>query len=91
MGNDFLGAVPDPYPVWTDLPFSGVPWPFYVRNAKNVVLRDSTIVWENAEGFWQPEIVKCENAEVTVERVKKINPPVLSDQPGNGGNGDVGV
>ena len=82
MGNDFLPAVPDPYPVWTDLPFSGVPWPFYVRNAQNVVLRDSTIVWKNAEGFWQPEIVKCENATVSVERVKTVNPPLLSDQPG---------
>jgi hypothetical protein len=84
MGEDFLAAVPDPYPVWTDLPFSGVPWPFYVRNAQSVVLRDSSIVWENAEGSWQPEIVKCENADVTVERVKKVNSPVFSEK-----NGDV--
>ncbi len=82
MGKDFLQAVPDPYPVWSDLPFSGVPWPFYVRNAKNVVLRDSTIVWENAEGFWQPEIAQCENAAVSVEHVKTVNPPARPDQPG---------
>lgn len=74
MGTDFLEQVPDPYPTWSDLPYSGVPWPFYVRNAKDVVIRDSRIEWaDECSGAWQPEIVKCENANVTVERVVKVN------------------
>lgn len=75
MGTDFLEKVPDPYPVWSDLPFSGVPWPFYVRNAEDVVIRDSRIEWSDCDGAWQSEIAKCENANVTVERVAKVNPP----------------
>lgn len=75
MGTDFLSQVPDPYPVWSDLPFSGIPYPFYVRNARDVVIRDSTVVWENATGAWQAEIARRENAAVTVERVRTVNPP----------------
>ncbi len=79
MGTDFLKKVPDPYPTWSDLPYSGIPWPFYVRNADNVRIVNSTIAWENATGSWQPEIFRAENANVTVENVQKLNSPPEED------------
>ncbi|MBQ7652013.1 MAG: right-handed parallel beta-helix repeat-containing protein [Victivallales bacterium] len=72
MGTDFLEKVPDPYPLWTDLPFSGTPWPFYVRNAEHIVMKDVTVKFENAEGAWQREPVRRENATVLTERVEVI-------------------
>lgn len=75
MGTDFLEKVPDPYPTWSDLPFSGVPWPFYIRNAKDIVFRDSTVEWGDITGSWQPEVVRCENAVVTQENITAKNAP----------------
>ena len=75
MGTDFLEKVPEPYTVWSDLPYSGVPWPFYVRNAEDVVIRDSRFEWVDCDGAWQPGPVKCENANVKQERIALVNPP----------------
>ncbi len=75
MGADFLLKVPDPYPLWTDLPYSGLPWPFFVRRAENIMIRDSTIEWKDADGCWQKEIVRTENAHVTLRNVEMRNPP----------------
>ena len=75
MGDDFLEKVPDPYPLWCDLPYSGIPYPFFIRHAENIVIRNSTFAWQNASGFWQSDIVKCENANVTLENNRKINYP----------------
>lgn len=75
MGDDFLEKVPDPYPLWCDLPYSGIPYPFFIRHAENIVIRNSTFAWQNASGVWQSDIVKTENANVTLENNRKINPP----------------
>ena len=75
MGADFLPAPPDPYPIWSDLDYSGVPWPFFIRHAKDVVIRDCVVEWQNATGAWQADIAKCDDANISVECVKKINSP----------------
>ncbi len=75
MGTDFLFRVPDPYPTWTDLPYAGLPWPFFVRHACNIVIRDSTIEWKDAKGSWQSEIVKTDDAHVSLRNVGVLNPP----------------
>lgn len=75
MGSDFLEKVPNPYPLWSDLPFSGLPWPFFVRHARNLIIRDTTIAWENATGCWQSQIVKAEDAQVSLHQVETRNPP----------------
>ncbi|MBO4512566.1 MAG: DUF4434 domain-containing protein, partial [Victivallales bacterium] len=79
MGGDFLKEVPDPYPLWSDLPYSGLPWPFFVRNADDVRICDSTFAWEDAEGCWQPEVFRSENATVTIENVRTVNTPPEED------------
>lgn len=75
MGTDFLKQVPDPYPLWSDLPFSGLPWPFFVRNADNIRIADSTFAWENAEGCWQPDVFMAENANVVLDNIRLLNQP----------------
>ncbi len=75
MGEDFLAQVPDPYPVWSDLPWSGLPWPFYLRHARGVTFRNCTVTWQDATGHWQPEAVRCEDAEVAVQDIRCVNPP----------------
>ncbi|MBR6373525.1 MAG: GNAT family N-acetyltransferase, partial [Victivallales bacterium] len=75
MGTDFLEKVPEPYPTWSDLPWSGIPWPFFARHAKRIILRDSTIEWRNATGDWQPEIVKCDKANASLRNVESLNFP----------------
>ena len=78
MGEDFLAQVPDPYPVWSDLPWSGLPWPFYLRHARGVIFRNCTVTWQDATGHWQPEAVRCEDAEVAVQDIRLVNPPQAS-------------
>jgi hypothetical protein len=75
MGADFLLKVPEPYPIWTDLPYSGLPWPFFVRHAEHITIRDSTVEWKNASGCWQNELVKTEDAHVSLRNVEALNPP----------------
>ena len=53
MDADFLDAVPEPYPVWNDLMFSGIPWAIYARHVRSLTVRDSTFRWINATGAWQ--------------------------------------
>ena len=53
MRTDFLDAVPEPYPIWNDLAFSGIPWAIYARSVKTLAVRDSTFRWRNAAGARQ--------------------------------------
>ena len=62
MGDGFRQQVPEPYPVWTDMPFDGLPWPFFLRHAGDFTLRDSCIRWQHATGSWMPEIVRAEHS-----------------------------
>ncbi len=79
MGPDFVKEVPEPYPLWSDLPYSGLPYPFFVRNAREVRIYASTFAWENATGCWQPTVFRGENANVVLEDIRLVNPPPEED------------
>ena len=53
MNADFLKTVPEPYPIWNDLEYCGIPWAIYARQVRSLTLRDSSFRWHNATGVWQ--------------------------------------
>lgn len=60
MGADFLQSVPEPYPIWNDLSFSGIPWAMYARNVNDLAIRNASFQWQNTTGEWQ-EAIRAEN------------------------------
>ncbi len=75
MGDEFVDRVPEPYPVWTDMPFDGIPWPFFVRHANDFRLCDSVIRWKEAVGAWRSEIVKQEDSKGDLRGVRTVDAP----------------
>lgn len=61
MGSDFCGRIPEPYPVWNDLAYSGIPWGFYFRHVENLTMKDSVIRCEQASGHWQDCFFRSDN------------------------------
>lgn len=61
MGDDFCKDIPEPYPVWNDLAYSGIPWGFYFRHVENLTLKDSVIRCEQASGHWQDCFFRSDN------------------------------
>lgn len=75
MGDEFLNFIPDPYPLWGDMPYDGIPYPFHIRHAKDLTIRDSVIRYSNATGSWQGELYRSEHSEVHTDNVRIIEPP----------------
>jgi polygalacturonase len=64
MGKDFLNQVPDPYPIWNDLAYYGLPWAYFVRNVEKVHFSNCTVSLTNqAIGDWQNEPLKTVNVK----------------------------
>ena len=61
MGGDFCNRIPEPYPVWNDLAYSGIPWSFYFRHVENLTMKDSAIRCERASGHWQDCFFRSDN------------------------------
>ena len=72
MGTDFLDVVPEPYPIWNDLMFSGIPWAIYARHVKSLTFRDSTFRWRNATGAWQKALHTQHVNKVQVANVNEF-------------------
>ncbi|MBL8028881.1 MAG: right-handed parallel beta-helix repeat-containing protein, partial [Fibrobacteres bacterium] len=70
MKDDFNGVAPDPYGVFGYWTKSGLPYAFYVRNAKKVSFSDVTIDWKRATGKWR-EALKVEKSE---DVIGSLNP-----------------
>ena len=71
MGNDFCNHVPDPYPVWNDLAYSGIPWAFYFRHVENLSMKDSSIRYERASGHWQDHFLR--DIDVSGQTISNIS------------------
>jgi len=56
MGADFIESVPEPYPIWNDLSFSGVPWGIFARNVNELSIRNAYFRWQDAAGDWREGI-----------------------------------
>ena len=75
MGDQFLDFIPEPYPVWTDMSYDGIPHAFYIRHAGDLVIRDSTIRYKNITGEWHPEWLRKEKSNVEVRNVRVQDVP----------------
>ena len=61
MGDDFCENIPEPYPVWNDLAYTGIPWGFYFRHVENLTVKDSNIRCHQAGGCWQDHFFRSDN------------------------------
>lgn len=82
MGTDFEYFIPDPYPVWTDMTHSGIPYPFHIRYANDFRVINSSVRYKNASGAWQKKLFTAENAEPVFENVvfkEEISDPYTTE------------
>jgi polygalacturonase len=61
LGNDFADSVPEPYPIWNDLSWSGIPWAVYARHVEELRLRNIKFNWDKAEN-WKGDLQTFEVA-----------------------------